>query len=330
MQETAGIHVYAIDGKQWTAQQFIATDAPASMALHPGGHTLYVANEVNEYLGLPRGTVEAFRIAEKTGQLISHGCQPLSLSATMPRHIAVAPDGRSLVAASHGGGIYNRLPILPNGQLGRVDSVFKETGCGPIQGHQESAHPQAVCFDPAGNRFIAADLGTDNVSVFSIEDGLSAQARFELPAGSGPRHLALHPNGNLLYVAHALDGSVSGLRYDANAGKITERLMWIQGGVGEAFALHPRGDFLFTAGKGEITVWQIDGSSGALRCVQSRNLDPKLTGSVHEMSVLPQERQLIALTGGGVLSMAIQPETGRLGAPVLIASAPEARSIAIL
>jgi len=326
--ETAGIHVYAIDGGQWNAQQFIAAEAPASMALHPSGHTLYVANEVMEYRGLPRGAVEAFSIEEKTGRLTLLGREPLSLSATMPRHIAVAPDGRSLIVASHGGGIYNQLPILADGQLGRVDSVLKETGCGPIQGYQESAHPQAVCFDPAGNRFIAADLGTDRVSVFSTADGLSAQARFELPAGSGPRQLALHPNGNLLYVSHALDGSISGLRYDANTGKITERLIGIRGGVGEALAMHPSGEFLFTAGKGEIAAWQIDSSSGALRYVQSKNLDRKQ--SVREMIVLPQRHQLAVLTDRGILSIAIEFETGRLGVPVLMASAPGARSIAIL
>jgi 6-phosphogluconolactonase len=328
MQETPGIHVYAVEGKHWNQRQFIASEAPASLALHQGRHTLYVANEVSEYRGLPCGTVEAFSIAADTGRLTSLGRQSLSLSATMPRHIAVAPDGQSLVVASHGGGIYNQLSILPDGQLGRVFGVIKETGCGPIHDHQESAHPQAISFDLAGNRFIATDLGSDRITVFSTEAGLSAHARYDMPPGSGPCHLAMHPNGNLLYVSHSLDSSVSGLRYDANAARVTERLIWVHEGAGEAMAMHPSGDFLYTAGKGQVTAWQINGLTGAFYSVQSRGIERE--EAVCEMCVQPQGHELVVLTGEGIQCMAIDPATGGLGAPVAVASAAGARSVAIL
>ena len=320
-----GVHVYEIDGEMWRLQQIISSEAPISLALHPSCLSLYVLNEVGDYCGLPCGSVEAYGVDSETGQLNLLGREGLSLSATMPRHLAVAPDGRTAIVAVHGGGAYNRLPILADGCLGRVSSILKETGCGPVAEYQEAAHPQTVLFDTTGKRVIVADLGCDKVSVLSMEDGLEVFARHDMPAGSGPQHLALHPAGHLLYVAHALDGSLAGFAYDAGAGKITDRLWQTHGEYGDAMAIHPTGDFLYTAGGGVMTAWRIEPATGVLRKVYSQ----EISGNIHEMTMCSDGRQLMALTSKGILDIGVDTASGCLAEPLLAVPVSGARCIAL-
>jgi len=328
---THAVHVYAINGASWRLQQAVASKAPVSIALHPLGTALYVLNEVSEYRGLPRGSVEAYRVDTQTGQLDLLGREGLSLSATMPRHLAVAPDGKTLVVAVHGGGAYNLLPILADGRLGRVNGIVKETGCGPVAEDQDTAHPQAVLFDSTGKRVIASDMGADKVSVFSLEDGLTVMARYDSPAGSGPRHVALHPDRHLLYVAHALDGSLCGFAYDADAGRITKQVAHVHGAYGDALAMHPTGDYLYAAGSGVMSLLRIDPATGALRRVQARRV---VTGyepdQIHGMMLSRNGRELLILTGKGVLRMEVDPDTGCVDVPTLAASVTDARCVAML
>lgn len=322
-----GVHVYAIDRNGWWLQQVVASEAPVSLALHPSGESLYVLHEVSEYEGLPSGSVGTYKVDRNTGRLTLLGQQGLALSATMPRHLAVAPDGRSLVVAVHGGGAYNVLPIQADGQLGRVCGILKETGCGPNAEHQEAAHPQAILFDPSGKRVIAVDMGADRMSVLSLEDGLQVLARHEMQSGSGPRHIALHPVGHLLYVAHALDDSVCGFAYDSNAGKIMQQLVQVRARCAGALAIHPTGSFLYTAGSGEVTVWRIEIATGTLQRMQQQNVG---MDEIRGMTVLADGRELLTLTAQGVLQMDIDAKTGRLGMPIRVAWATGTRCIAFL
>ena len=161
-----GIHVYSIAANEsFIEQQTIASSVPVAMAINDGN--LYVANGISEYDSLPRGSVEAYAIDAVAGRLELKNRVPLSLSGTLPRDLAVAPDGRSIVVAVHGGGAYNLLPVLEDGSLGRVSWILKETGSGPHE-LQASAHPSAVLFDPVG-RVLTADQGSDRLSVLSLE-----------------------------------------------------------------------------------------------------------------------------------------------------------------
>ena len=310
--ERHGIYVYAINGDLWRLRHFAPSDAPVSMALHPNGHWLYALNGVNEYLGLPCGTVEAFNFEARTGQLTSLGRQPLSLSATLPRSIAVSRAGDSLVVAVHGGGAYNLLPILPEGRVGRVSSMIKVTGCGPIPGHQKSAHPHSIVLDTTGKRCIATDLGADRITTLSLDNGLTIRSQYDLPAGSGPRHLALHPNGELLYVANALENSTSGFRYAPETGTIRERIVHMQGVYGQALAMHPTGNFLYTAGNGEVAAWSIHSSTGTIQHVQSRSIPMPEVAMVQDLVVDPTGCSLFVLEDQGVSCLEIDPDSGRL------------------
>jgi len=284
----------------------VASAAPSSLALDASERFLYAVNEVDEYEGLPLGTVEAYAIDGADGSLKLLNRQKLSLSATAPRHAAVSPDGRALVVAVHGGGAYNVLALGKDGSVGAVSGILKETGSGPHD-KQRSAHPQMVVFDCAG-RVVSTDMGSDRLSVLTLDTArLSIAGRYAAQAGDGPRHIAFHPDGRLLFVANELDASVACYGYDAEEGRIVGRLGRVataRGGStgGVVMAVDPAGEFLYTAhrrGSDGVSMWRIGRSTGGLQRLQVVDEGgPRL----HEMTITADGKSLLGLsrTDGGV------------------------------
>jgi len=91
-------------------------------------------------------------------------------------------------------------------------------------------------------------------------------------AGSGPRHLAFHPNGRFAYAVNELTATVTAFGW--NAGALTE-IQTVSAlppdyrgpKSGAEIQLHPNGRFLYVSNRAdanEIAVFAIDGSSGRL------------------------------------------------------------------
>jgi len=320
-------------GGQWRQTGVVASAAPSSLVLDASERFLYAVNEVDEYQGLPSGTVEAYAIDEANGSLKLVNRQRLSLSATAPRHAAVSPDGRALVVAVHGGGAYNVLPIGEDGSVGAVSGILKEAGSGPHE-EQRSAHPQMVVFDRAG-RVISADLGSDRLSVLKLDTArLSIVGRCAAQAGDGPRQVAFHPDGRVLFVANELDASVACYAYDSEEGKIVGRLGQVATGCGGnaggvVMAVDPAGEFLYTShrrGSGGVSMWRIVGSTGALQRLQVVDESgPRL----HEMTMTADGKSLLGLSreDGGVFGWRVA--NGQISRGVQLASLSAPASMAV-
>lgn len=325
---TQGILVFAIEGEGWRLIENIASEKPSSLALHPNRKFLFAANEIDTYQALPTGSVEAYGINSQNGRLTLINRQPLSLSATLPRHLAVSPNGDQLVVAMHGGGAYNVLPVNIDGRLGAISGILKETGSGPDREHQDAAHPQRVMFDTTGRHLLSTDLGNDRLSVFSLaEDRISPMQRTAARPGSGPHSIAIHPSGHFLYVANHLDTSLSCFGYDAARGKILELLHRkplsnsdISGKPrASALAIHPSGNFLYTpcfrSGKTCpvdtcLAVWRIHPFNGEPEPIQTL----ELTNHARIVHLASEHRHLFFLSHreDGVFRCDVDPSTGRL------------------
>ena len=328
-----GIAIFDVRGGRWRQMGVIASAAPSSLALDASERFLYAVNEVDEYGGLPSGTVEAYAINAADGNLTLVNRQNLSLSATAPRHAAVSPDGGSLVVAVHGGGAYNVLPLGIDGSVGAVSGILKETGSGPHD-EQRSAHPQMVVFDRSG-RVVSADLGSDRLSVLKLDTApLSITGRFAAQAGAGPRQIAFHPDGRLLFVANELDASVAWYKYDPDEGRIVGRLGQIMtaSGVsagGVAMTLDPAGEFLYTTnrwGGAGMSMWRIAQGTGALQRLQ---VVDEGGSPLHEITMTADGKSLLGLSrkdsgvfgwrvANGQLSRGVR--LTRLAAPMSVAT----------
>ncbi len=321
MGRASSLHLYSVHGNDWRLLQTLPTKSPVAMLLHPNQETLYVLNQIDEHEGLPRGTVEAYKLNCVKGKLELHSRQPLSLSAVAPRHMALSPAGDSLVVAVAGGGAYNLLPIHPNGEPGRVAHQRKETGSGPVRGHQDAAHPQTVIFAPQSKTVLASDLGCDRLSLFSLDHGIELISRIAMPQGSGPRNLTFHPDGKRLFVDHALEGALSVFTWNPTSPASNPRTL-TRGPFGDALAIHPAGEVLYAAGQGAITVWRVR-DSGSIALLQS-------IAAPHVSSLSLSAHTLSASTPLGVLQFDIASIDGRLSNSRIAASVPDVGSIVFL
>ena len=254
------LEVFSVVGDDWLLLQCMPVPAPACLLFSKDQRTLYVSNEVDEYEGLPRGTVETFRVDDQDGRLTPLGRTALSLSATRPRHMALSPDGKMLAVAAYGGGLYNLLPVAGDGSLGPPSSIFKATGCGahPLQ---SSAHPHTLCFDASGRSLLATDFGSDRLTTFSVEQGrLIRQSQRFTGEGSGVGDCALHPAGSVLYAQHELENTLACYRFDAGTGETGEAIQRLSFASLCTFALHNSGRLLYTVHgePNELRLWHID------------------------------------------------------------------------
>jgi hypothetical protein len=119
------IEVYRVNEDQWLLSSSVAAAAPRALALHPTLPVLYVAHAIAEHQHRPRGAVSAFRIDTATASLSLFSHEPLTLGATLPDRIAIAPDGRHLMVASTTAAILNLFPIRNDGTLTPTASPLK-------------------------------------------------------------------------------------------------------------------------------------------------------------------------------------------------------------
>ncbi len=320
---------------RWDWIQSLPSRSPVSLALHPSRRLLYAANEIDEYEGLPRGTVEAYKINASDGTLTLINRQPLSLSGVNPRHITVSPDGNYLVAAIHGGGAYNVLPIHADGTVGRVTQILKEVGAGSHPLHQASAHPHTVAFDASGERLLATDEGCDRVSIFTFQNGeLARAARTLCRPASGPSHLVIHPSGRFFYVSNTFDGSIDCYHWDRCEAPVNKVQQVLTASTntspgGHHLTLSTSGRVLYTASAGEgISVWKIDPMTGKLDFVQRLSLKDR---SLLSLSLSSDGERIFAIDRcqGEVLSIPVLSSTGEVGIPLAAAKIIAPRDLVV-
>src|SRR3954452_10644994 len=209
------IDVYRTEAKQKWKLQSVASQRPSSLTLDTTGQYLFAVNEIDQFQGLPTGSVESFGVEPGTGHLGLISRKPLSLSATMPRQFALSPNGRYLVVAVYGGGLYNVLSVQSNGEISGITQVIKEVGYSVHRERQSSAHPHSVVFHPSGEFLIGTDLGADRINVFRIQDGhMTCVHRHATVPGSGPAGLALDAPGCKVVVEHRFSSCVAQYWFD--------------------------------------------------------------------------------------------------------------------
>jgi 6-phosphogluconolactonase len=329
-----GIHVLGNSRNEWEPAQFVPCAAPSGFALSADQRVLFVANCIRRFNGLPTGSVESYRVHASSGHLGLISRVPLALSAVEPQHLAVSPDGTYLAVAVTGGGSYNLLPIAPDGSLGAVAMLRKEIGCGPEPSLQSCARPGQLTFDAEGH-LLTTDLGADRVTSFHPEtDSLTQIERRASQPGSGPASLALHSSAGLLFVGHALDGTIRTHRYRSNGATFDSGRSVSASPLSSVrlsgLALHPSGELLFSAwhaGAGEeqfgLSAWRIHAAHATLLPLDEIRLKDRLTA----ISCTPDGRSVFALSETGTAALLdIDAHFGRFGSSRIVASVPNAKA----
>jgi 6-phosphogluconolactonase (cycloisomerase 2 family) len=236
-----GIHCFKVDratGALTPIRTVEMGTSPSCLVVNAEGTRLYSANETDRVGDDNHGTVSAFSISRPDGE--SQLLNTVRSGGAGPTYVSLHPSGRFLLVANYFGGSIAVVPILADGRLGDVTDVKSGTGkIGPIQatnappgsfaisGHDRT-HAHMIQADPSGRFVLHADLGLDQIFVWTFDEqrgrlAANSPASVSLPPGDGPRHFHFHPNGRWLYSIQEEGSTIVLLDYDATNGRITSR-----------------------------------------------------------------------------------------------------------
>ncbi|KKD08874.1 lactonase family protein [Streptomyces sp. WM6386] len=232
---------------------------PSYLALAPDGGTLYAVSETAD------GAVAAYRV---TGDKLEPAGARVRVGGDGPTHLGLY-DGHVLTA-NYGSGSVTAVPVRPDGTLASAASgVLRHTGSGPHARRQQGPHAHHVQADPSGRWAVSIDLGTDSARVCTLTGGSPVLHReIALRPGSGPRHLAFHPDGTYAYVLNELAPTVTVCRWNAAEGllePLTEAQVLPGAPAGDAYpsgiVAAPDGRFVWTATRGEdvLSTFAVEG-----------------------------------------------------------------------
>jgi 6-phosphogluconolactonase len=346
--KSKGIYLSELDLRsgELSAPTLAATTvSPSFLALHPNRRFLYAVNEIDRFAGMPSGSVSAFAIDPQTGALTLLNQQPSKGGG--PAHLAVDKQGKNVLVANYGGGSVAVLPIGEDGRLAPATGFEQHDGSSVNRSRQSAPHAHCVTLDAANRFAFVADLGLDEVLIYQFDavQGLltpNDPPFASVPPGSGPRHLAFHPNGRSAYVINELTSTVTTFRYDAAKGAL-EPLQTISTLPADftktnstaEIVVHPSGKFLYGSNRGHnsIAIFAIDADTGQLTLIGHELTQGK---TPRNFAVDPTGAFLLAANqdSGTIVVFRIDPETGRLTAtghtaevsmPVCLEMMPAAR-----
>lgn len=271
-----------------------STLRPSFLALNPVARPgqvrlLYAANEGDAHTS----TLTTFSVTPGPTPTLTQLNQ-VSSGGEGPAYLAIDATGRSAYAANYAGGTVASFLVQPDGTLSqpvdRIDFHDKAFGHhGPIPGRQDAPHPHSSMLSPDNRFLIVNDLGNDNIVVFPIDPATArlGTPHFESrPPGTGPRHVAFHPNGRWAYGIDELSNCIDQFLWNATKGgpgmeaqalftDATHSVSTLDPsfhGTSTAaeIVVSPSGDCLYASNRGEnsLAVFTIDPAKGTLTLAQ--------------------------------------------------------------
>jgi 6-phosphogluconolactonase (cycloisomerase 2 family) len=190
---THGLFKWAQAGASWRGTQLATVNQLSALARHPSLPVVYGTSGIGQ-----DGSIHAWRItqgaAERIGEKPSDGAEPC--------HLVVDPAGRLLIVTNYTSSTLGIQNLAVDGGFdGPIELIRLKGGGGPDGFRQDDAHPHQAIFHD-GTLFVI-DLGADLVRAYTIDPaGRGAAALLPagetvVPAGTGPRHAVVLPDGRL-------------------------------------------------------------------------------------------------------------------------------------
>jgi DNA-binding beta-propeller fold protein YncE len=263
---------------------------PVSVAVDPKGKFVYVANNGSN-------NVSGYTINSTTGaltEITGLNASPFT-AGSQPTSVAVDPSGKFVYVANAGSNTVSGFSIDPS-----TPSTGALTLLGNFSLGNFATNPRSVAVDPSGQFVYVANLGTGNVSGFTIASNgaltLIAGSPFTVPGGGGPRpvrpqprSVAVDPSGKFVYVASQNKNTVSGFTITPGTGVLTAFTgsPFTAGSFPAFVAVDPSGKFVYVANfqSNNVSGYTIDPgtpstpSTGALTEITGLNASPFTAGS---------------------------------------------------
>ena len=243
----AGIRAFTFDvvsGNLGTSWSLTGITNPSFIALHPHGRWLYAVSEMSQQEDGKSGEVWSLRLPDQESEprLLNYQAS----GGDSPCHLVIDATGRWLLVSNYGSGTLGVFPLLTDGTLGAMTDLIQHHGSGPYPERQQGPHVHSAIFTPDNRFVIVADLGIDQLVIYAFNPTrgqMHKHTHINTIPGAGPRHLAFHPSGQYLYVAHELDNTLAVYAYDNVLGRLDMRQVigTLPSGVSESIVadLHP-------------------------------------------------------------------------------------------
>lgn len=279
--KSKGIYIYGFDSKHGDTR-FISTiqsSNPSFLAVSPNKKYLYAVNEDADSSN-NGGMVSAYQFDKKKKKLTFINQQ--TSGGNHPCYVTVDKTGRWVIVANYSGGSLSVTPVNKDGSLSADKKVIQHTGKGVNKERQEKAHVHQTLLTNNNKYLLAADLGIDKLMVYDFDTATgavtaNANASVSVPAGSGPRHAAIHPSHKYVYLTEELSGTVGVFSFENTTGKL--KLLQTISAVPEGYKgtlsgadihVSPDGKFLYASNRGELNnlvIYKIDEATGVLAVV---------------------------------------------------------------
>ena len=257
---------------------------PSYFDFHPSKKYFYVAASDPVNPNEKGGSVVSYSIDTMKGRMEYINSVPSY--CLNPCHVSNDHTGRYIFISSYGSGSLVVYPILENGRLGDSLQLIQFTGQSVNPDRQSKPHAHSSLVSNDNEILYVADLGTDKIMVFEFDESNgklkpALHPWISCSAGGGPRHMALHPELDILYVAEELSSSISVF----NTGKIREdgadaiqRVTTLPSDFTERNSvadihISPDGKFVYVSNRGHqsIAIFKTDPEDGSLSQVRHQS-----------------------------------------------------------
>lgn len=328
--KSKGIYVCRFDsttGKLTSPELAAEAENPTFLAVHPNLAALYSAERPLLYAAneVGKGMVSAYAVNRADGKLTFLNRQ--SSRGDGPCHVSVDHSGRFVFVANYGSGSVAALPVQAGGRLGEAAGFVQHEGFSVNKQRQAGPHAHWIDMDPGSKFVLACDLGLDKLLVYKLDQAQGTLAANDPPfatvtLGSGPRHLAFHPNGVFAYLINEMSNTVTAIAFHPQRGALKEfqtvRTLpadFTGRSSTAEIEVHPSGKFLYGSNRGHdsLAVFAIDQGTGKLTLVEHQPTQGK---NPRNFAIDPSGRWLLAANqdSDSVVVFSLDPETGRLKA----------------
>jgi DNA-binding beta-propeller fold protein YncE len=232
--------------------------APWSLAVHPSGKFVYVANEA----GFSPTSVSAYAIDATTGVL-----QLIGTVAADGRAASVAVDPSGKFAYVADGGQNSDGSQGTNVSMYSIDAT---TGVlTPIGKITAGLSPFSIAIHPSGKFVYAANQDSNDISMYTLDAATGNLTSIGTigTAAAGPGAIVIHPSGKFAYVTSST--GVSLYTIDTTTGALTFARTTASGSSPGSITFHPSGKFAYGTNfvSNSVSMYSIDTDSGSLTLI---------------------------------------------------------------
>lgn len=277
--ESKGIYLYQLnaDGTFKNLGLAAKSENPSFLAKSSNGKYLLAVNENQDEAG-GGGTITSFSIHTNELTFIDKK----SSGGASPCFVSINSSGYVLTANYSSGNI-GLLKLTSTGALEGPLDLLQHKGQG-THVRQKEPHAHSAWFE-SNNNVITVDLGTNELWFSKLDASTNklvelVPQKLAMNPGSGPRHLAFHPNGKWVYVINELSSTVSRVKKN-NSGhyEIAETISTLPTDFKEENStadihISEDGKFLYASNRGHnsIVIYKISKTDGTLTLIRHESV----------------------------------------------------------